>query len=198
MATKRRSPKLPAPANDVDVGANITFTHPTIPMGTSPRTMAFWMRSNQTFGTGAMVNYGLFAGGQRFGVLNSGGDAYFVGEGLDIRTSFIADNTWHHVAVTFDGLEVWVYLDGNDVGLDDLPLSTGSRDVFIGIALAGHSPEDYDGLLDDLRFYDRVLNPGEIVSVMTNDVSMKTSISGLVGWYPLDGDGKEEASRCVP
>jgi len=91
-----------------------------------------------------------------------------------------------------------LYRDGLFEVDADLGLNTGSSDVFIGTAVAGHSPEFYVGQLDDLRFYDRALSPSEAALVYSGDVSMKTTTSGLAAWYLLNGDGSEEAARCGP
>ncbi len=61
---------------------NLTFSNSSIPIAADARSMSFWMKSTQN-APGCMVNYGIFSTGQRFGVLISGDDAYFVGESVD-------------------------------------------------------------------------------------------------------------------
>lgn len=78
------------------------------------------------------------------------------------------DDKWHHIAVVVREAElpnlhdnVALYLDGapaevHDIGLLDLwPIQTGDElDVRIG--------RRFNGLLDDLRIYDRTLADNEI------------------------------------
>ena len=177
---------------------NLTFSNNSIPNGGDARSMSFWMKSTQN-SPGCMVNYGIFSAGERFGVLISSDNEYFVGENVDLPgVNEIDDGSWHHVLVTYDGTTLTLYRDGLFEVDADLGLNTGSSDVFIGTAVAGHSPEFYVGQLDDLRFYDRALSPSEAALVYSGDVSMKTTTSGLAAWYLLNGDGSEEAARCGP
>jgi len=78
------------------------------------------------------------------------------------------DDAWHHVVVVVDDVElpnlhddVRLYQDGelaeiHDIGLLDLwPINTGSKlDVRIG--------RRFEGLLDDVRIYDRPLSEDEV------------------------------------
>jgi hypothetical protein len=180
------------------ISDNVTFTNSSIPNGGAARSMSYWMKSTQG-SPGCMVNYGIFATSQRFGVLIVSDNEYFVGENVDmIGVNEIDDGSWHHVLVTYDGTTLTLYRDGVSESSAALGLNTGSSDVFIGMAVAGHSPEYYAGQLDDLRFYNRALSPSEAALVYSGDVSMKTSTSGLAAWYPLNGDGSEETARCAP
>jgi hypothetical protein len=72
-------------------------------------------------------------------------------------------NRWVHLAATFDGEIMRLYLDGQECGTlarpgplrpCHAPLVLGSYDV-------GHSAH-FTGLLDDVRLYRRVLGPEEI------------------------------------
>jgi hypothetical protein len=180
------------------ISDNVTFTNNSIPIGGAARTMSFWMKSTSS-GTACMVNYGIFATGQRFGVLIVSDVEYFVGENADmVGLNQIDDGNWHHVLVTYDGATVTLYRDGAFETSGSLGLNTGSSDVFVGMAVAGHSPEFYAGQLDDLRFYDRALSSSEAALVYNGDVTMKTTTSGLASWYPFNGDGSEETARCAP
>jgi len=135
--------------------------------GTRPRTVAAWMKT--TASRGEIVSWGMKDFGQMFifghirgriGITPSGGYFY-----MNPETD---DDEWHHVAVVVQDVElpnlhddVKLYLDGvtaeiHDIGLLDLwPLQTGSElDVRIG--------RGFNGLLDDLRLYDRALVEAEI------------------------------------
>ena len=107
---------------------------------------------------GLMWTYGHVRG--RVGLVPHGGYLY-----MNDQTR---DDKWHHVAIVVDKVElpnlhddVTLYLDGevadiHDIGLLDLwPIQTGKEfDVTIG--------RGFNGLIDDLRIYDRPLSVDEI------------------------------------
>jgi hypothetical protein len=135
--------------------------------GTRPRTVAVWMKTATT--QGEIVSWGTEDFGRMFifcfirgriGVTPHGGYYYMNPE--------THDDQWHHVAAVVRQAEspnlhddVALYLDGvlaepHDIGLLDLwPIETGDElNVRIG--------RGFNGLLDDLRIYDRALADDEI------------------------------------
>ncbi|MBA7507663.1 hypothetical protein ES706_06383 [subsurface metagenome] len=135
--------------------------------GTRPRTVAAWIKTTESNGEilswglddyGKMFTFGFVRG--RIGVIPNGGYLY-INEETD-------DDEWHHVAAVVEEAElpnlhddVKLYKDGepaeiHDIGLLDLwPIDTGSDlDVRIG--------RKFQGLIDDVRIYDRALSEDEI------------------------------------
>jgi hypothetical protein len=96
-------------------------------------------------------------------------------------------NEWYHVAATWDGANVRIYVNGV---LDNTPASrTGTigadtRPVYIG----GRSGADlFDGLLQDMRLYNRALSPIEI-----------ERLAGLAGhWRFAEGSGTTAADSTA-
>ncbi len=86
----------------------------------------------------------------------------------DLIGPSIIDKTWHHVAGTWDGKMIRIYLDGEEVG--EMPckgkLSKGSGDLFIGCR--GGSGRWTEGFLDEIKMYNRPLTEEEIVEDMKN------------------------------
>lgn len=83
----------------------------------------------------------------------------------------LTDNTWYHVAFTYDGSNVRVFLNGNEVGsfaktgaLDQssLPVRIGSGDDGSGGAAAV-----WDGLIDEVKVYSRSLSQAELAAEYT-------------------------------
>jgi hypothetical protein len=76
---------------------------------------------------------------------------------------------WHHVAGTYDGSVMRVYLDGVEVG--NLPITgtvaTGNDEVYIGYPHPEGEPshEVLDGLLDEVKIYDHALDATEIQDI---------------------------------
>ena len=76
-------------------------------------------------------------------------------------------DTWHHIAMTWDGTTVHLYLDGDDMGIiiygtPEDPLSTAA---VIGSWSLDPTDENWCGILDDVRLYDRVLSSEEIAKL---------------------------------
>ncbi|MDQ3365196.1 MAG: LamG domain-containing protein [Myxococcota bacterium] len=74
---------------------------------------------------------------------------------------------WHHVAATYDGTAMTLYLDGV---LRDTIASTaaphGASDVRIGCDVnVGVVESFFDGWIDDIRLYDRALSAAEVATL---------------------------------
>ena len=81
----------------------------------------------------------------------------------------VNDGRWHHVAGTYDGAKYSLYVDGI---LDDSMNASGSINSgssYVGCIGAHYKKSDerdprrfFDGLIDDVRIYDRALSEAEI------------------------------------
>ena len=135
--------------------------------GTQPRTVAAWIKTKGSRGEivawgaddfGKMWTFGFVRG--HVGVTPSGGYLYI--------NQRINDDQWHHVAAVVEQGDppnlhdsVKLYVDGepaaiHDIGLLDLwPIDTGGEtDVRIG--------RRFNGLIDEVRIYDRALSVEEM------------------------------------
>lgn len=76
-------------------------------------------------------------------------------------------NTWTHVAATWDGTTVRIYVNGvldNTPVARAAPITTDTRDMYIGGRIGG--TDVVAGSVDDVRFYSRALTAAEVVSIM--------------------------------
>ncbi|MDP6716760.1 MAG: Ig-like domain-containing protein, partial [SAR202 cluster bacterium] len=64
--------------------------------------------------------------------------------------------TWHHTAVTYNGEDVTLYLDGVQVGNRAVQLEPTDADLIVGANK--NFTEFFDGLIDDVVIYDRALD----------------------------------------
>lgn len=135
--------------------------------GTRPRTITAWVKTTRS--TGEIISWGSNEYGkmwifgfirERIGITPKGGYLYI--------NDAIHDDKWHHIAAVVQDVNlpnlhdnVKLYKDGtlaeiHDIGLLDLwPIDTGNEiDVRIG--------RRFQGLVDDIRIYDRVLAEDEI------------------------------------
>ena len=73
-------------------------------------------------------------------------------------------DTWHHIAATWDGTTVHIYLDGVDMGITTYgtPENPLAMTAVIGAWSDNPSDENWTGALDDVRVYDRALSADEI------------------------------------
>jgi hypothetical protein len=75
----------------------------------------------------------------------------------------VADEQWHHVAGTYDGERIVLYLDGVEEGAVTAsgPVAVNTAPVTIGENAVTRG-RFFNGWLDDARLYDRGLSAGEI------------------------------------
>ena len=82
--------------------------------------------------------------------------------------SQLATNVWYHVAATYDGLDLKVFLNGVEDGNSQYPegMGVGSIPWMIGVhpsASGGiYSGFDFDGSIDEVRIHSRALSEREL------------------------------------
>jgi hypothetical protein len=100
------------------------------------------------------------AGGKVSLMLDENDDAGHVG------TTTLSTGTWYHVAATWDGAKVRIYVNAvldNAPAAHASPIGTDTRAVYLG----GRSGADlFDGIIDDVRFYNYALSAKEIAAIM--------------------------------
>jgi hypothetical protein len=129
-------------------------------LGTSWRTVLFKEQ------TGGMV-YSLYANeatGHPVGQVNIGGEQNALG------SSGLPLNTWTHLALTYDGQTLTLYVNGVPAGSKAqtglVPVSTG----VLRIGGNGIWPEWFSGLIDNARVYNRALTQVQIQSDMQTPI----------------------------
>jgi len=153
--------------------------------------LAAWIKAD-AFGTGSDVDVIVRKGG-------SNPNNYQLAIADGVATLFLDDsdtggfrgdtlletNRWYHIAATWDGKEVRIFVDGIQDHATPFTysgtLGTDTRELFIG----GHSgtdvvdrvvnPDRFDGLLDDVRVYHQALSPAQIAELY-----------GLLGYWRFD------------
>jgi len=102
------------------------------------------------------------------------------GGGIYVSNGSLTLNQWHHIAVTFDGQDMRLYLDG---ALDSVYNASGVtfgntvEDLIIGGDFPG-GDEYFDGTLDDVRLYDGALGAGDIATLYGGSVPIGTNYCG--------------------
>lgn len=112
------------------------------------------------------------------GVTASGG-----GQDLFVPDPAVAvKNVWYHVAMTYDGSMLKLYINGDSVnsGADNISIGTGSTGFYTG----GGSNESLEGLMDELRLWNITRTQAEIQSTMNS--TLAGNESGLAGYWKFD------------
>lgn len=94
-------------------------------------------------------------------------------------------NQWNHLVGVFDDGTIYLFVN-NELVATDSASKAEAQDNFI----LGYNPNDdtnnFEGLIDDVRFYDRALSENEINSLFNR----KNITSGLTAYYPINkGEG---------
>ncbi len=86
------------------------------------------------------------------------GELHFAG------STKITDDTWHHVALTYCGKAVTLYIDGKKEAEEKpaAPLATSEHDLWIGARPEGVCAT---GVLDEVRYYNRALPAAEVAAL---------------------------------
>ncbi|MEQ9231170.1 MAG: LamG-like jellyroll fold domain-containing protein, partial [Cyclobacteriaceae bacterium] len=106
-------------------------------------------------------------------------------------------NQWQHVAATFDGVDVKLYVNGVDVTTNPSNNITGSiASVSTGNTYIGSvydAGEYFDGFIDEVRIWTATKSQGEIASFMNQELT--GAENDLLAYYRLnDGPGSTTAT----
>ncbi|MHC4518526.1 MAG: HzsA-related protein [Planctomycetota bacterium] len=165
-------------------------------LGQSDFTIMAWI---QTFEGGTILSKSPAGGnwepqGKTFFV--RGGRLCFDIGWVDVVTSRgrVADEAWHHVALTGRDNEYTFYIDGRKSGGGSLETRSdiAGHCFKIGYTCSNFpDPSGFEGLIDELRVFSVALGREEIARHAANPGSAETF--GLVGYWPLNGT-PEDAS----
>lgn len=112
-------------------------------------------------------------------------------------------NEWHHIAVTREGNNAKIYMDGVVTGTATLPedLASSSNNLFIGHDQDG----GFIGSIDEVRIYNRALANQEIRDVMNiqsyakltfKQIVVNDSLGGIRAVANIDGDKYPDIVHC--
>jgi len=119
---------------------------------------------NRVYGTAADDSWQVCAETQ--------GTFWKVGDASSASIDMVQVGEWHHIAITFDGATFTIWLDGTSLGTGAATVASEPTDpIVLGMDLDGDGvgtfmpSATFDGLLDDLRFYNRALSPAEVAEL---------------------------------
>ncbi|HUV67395.1 MAG TPA: LamG-like jellyroll fold domain-containing protein, partial [Sedimentisphaerales bacterium] len=158
---------------EVDLGADL-------PIQAEERTITLWVSTAQVRGDLKFCAYGNMTNGEGFtfcienvnaedGVRmrHWGGNMFYAG--------FITGQ-WNHLAMRVPAgativNDTEVFINGQNIpgyrsGGSDQPLITAATPFYVGTSIGTQTGQVFDGLLDDVYFYDHALSEAEILGVM--------------------------------
>ncbi|MDB5267267.1 MAG: C-terminal target protein [Hymenobacter sp.] len=162
----------------------VAGTTARLPQGNAPRTLEAWVLT--TAANGVIFNYGTATTNLRSGILVSGGHLYYVGEGNDLPgIKAFNDGHWHHVAATYDGTTLKLYVDGVlDISSTPSAFNTTGLNWSIGKRIPPlTSTEQFNGRIDEARVYSTALTQAQVQADMTNT---SAAVAGMVMYYNFD------------
>jgi hypothetical protein len=135
-------------------------------------TFAAWGMASAVNATllGRPLNQGAGPGPNTFQLFIINGTTWYVGfNGGGVLSAPATADTWHHIAGSFDGTRVTMFLDGVQIGATDVGAAQyGNDDLLIGADLNNSAVESFwIGLIDDVRLYDQPLTAFEIADLAT-------------------------------
>lgn len=143
----------------------IDFGSPTALDSLTRITMSIWVQSpdvtqDQIIFFRGPANYLRVIGSRMYGSVAVNGTQYAL-----TGNTTVANNTWYHVALTYDGAAAHLYLNGKE---DVTPLVIAGNLTSVGSLTMGsalHPAFAFTGFLDDARIYNRALSASEIAAI---------------------------------
>jgi hypothetical protein len=147
-----------------------SYMHSTVnilPQGNSERTLCVWVKSVDGVKDGNsdhIVNWGTATTGNAFGLMLFINNHWW-GYGHwyhDTDSGIRADTNWHFLCCVYDNERMKVYVDDNLAASRDITLNTRGTDLYIGTRPDLDRRNTFDGIIDDIRIYNRALSESEI------------------------------------
>jgi len=145
-------------------------------MGSSPRTTCAWINVAKT--SASIITWGPAGSGTKWVMRTHNGPASLrveCGQSYIYGTTDLVDGEWHHVAAVLedDGSpaveEIKFYVDGvlDEIGeANPRPVNTASGVEFRIAYDLNNTGRTYQGLMDDVRIYDRALSADDIQALI--------------------------------
>jgi len=141
--------------------------------GDSPRTVSAWVYT-RSFNSGGVFEVGTQAPGEEFSLTTTIWDDQWRmqiwGGSPDYDTDFIysSKDNWVHFAFVYDGARTKIYANAEREPLVDVErtLNTGEDKAF---KIGRWGPYYFDGLIDEVRIYNRALSQAEIEQLMIQE-----------------------------
>jgi hypothetical protein len=156
--------------------------------GAGNRTVAMWVKGRNIAGSANTSNPLLWWGNDsisgKLSMIGLGtGKVSVYGSSFDaVGTTALNNNTWYHVAFTYDGTNIRIYLNGVLESTTARAWNTQDSIFTLG-KYTNWGPAYFDGLMDDVRVYNRVLSAPELLNLKNG---IEPSTTGLILNYQMN------------
>ena len=157
----------------------------SLDLGGGDFTISFWVNSSHSgsqgriIGDGDGVNDGIIIYADSFGQIvaeaRSGGSSVSraIGNGLD--------GSWHHFVFRRTGNSFEAFLDTSSFGGTSMSLGSVDNSNTMMMGASSAVSNEFDGLLDDIRIYDRALSSSDITELFNLTNSDPTGSPAITG-----------------
>ena len=117
--------------------------------------------------------------------------------GADIETTPPTTGIWHHVAGTYDGETIRLYVDGAEKASRAVSgqLQVSTTPLYIGNKPLSSYPGDrFKGIIDEVRIYNRALTGAEINVTRTNTAPSSNGLALYFSFNNIDGNTCPDSS----
>lgn len=168
-------------------------------------TVSAWVKSPQTESFASIIDCRH--------ELDEGYDFYLDDQGLPFAringttltgTTPVGDQTWHHLALVWDGSRLAIYVDGSEDAhqfIAEPPIETAAP-LLLGSHFALGGTFGFEGTLDEVKIYDRALGHDEILELSSSYLSLASGFTdkhviqrrGAAADVPLAGAWRSSSS----
>ena len=168
-------------------------------LNTNQFTVEFWVAANNPGQWQGIIDKGRIANTDWFFLTAASGQTEGVIFGIGNGTSFEDinyswnDSLWHHVAGTYNGDILKLYVDGHERGSETFSYSSTSNNIVIGSRREHDWP--FEGKIDEVRIWDFALDSIQIRENM--HLTLTGSESGLVSYWQFNNGSGSTLSDVV-
>jgi len=126
--------------------------------------------------------------------MGAGIEGRYVEFGAPVKPKALADGKWHHVAGTFDGKEMNLYVDGNQVGSKAIVGKLYSQNTD-PMNVGSHADELFHGDLNDIRLFRSGLSESQIEEIANGNQDIATE--EIVGSWKRDDEEEPDLKEPI-
>jgi hypothetical protein len=159
--------------------------------GNQPRTIEMWANVRNFGGAGGLFQFGQNDNLRDFSLrVNGGTDNWRLqlwAADYDFNTSTLNSglglaNTWHHYAITYNGTQICIYIDGALVNTcQTRALNTNLIENYLARWSSGY----LNGQIDEVRIWNYARSVGEISANLCTPIS-QCATAGLIAYYDFE------------
>ena len=155
-----------------------TATLPSLPYGSTSRSVAMWVKLNtlNSAGFNFLHNYGTGTTGNG-AYLNATNIIHFGSSANHSTTSSTVLNTWMYLVFTYDGTTSKIYRNGVLIGTQTLGLNTVNNSNIFRLGLTEDGIAGFfNGAIDDLKIFNAALTETEVQNLYSVSISVSAPI----------------------